>query len=204
MKKILFQGDSITDASRLFLPEYQGLGEGYVKKISEQLEEKLKQVEVINRGIAGECTSDLLRRWEEDCIEIDPDILTIMIGINDVWTMMEGDSVQTIREFEINYESLIKQAVTKTSAKIIVMEPFVFPWPASRILWRPLLDERIQVIRRLAYRYQLTLIPLDGILNSKAINIGYDAITTDGVHLTSQGHALVADIWMETFFKLKI
>lgn len=203
MKKILFQGDSITDADRFFLPENQGLGDGYVKMISDQLEDKQTHAEVINRGIAGDCTSDLLRRWEEDCISICPDILTILIGINDVWSIMESGMRQTIKEFEISYESLIKQVIDNTNAKVIVMEPFVFPQPASRILWRPLLDERIQVIRKLAYQYQLTLIPLDGILNSSVIEIGYDAMTTDGVHLTKTGHSILADIWLQTYSKIK-
>lgn len=202
MKRLLFQGDSITDCDRFYCVEGKGLGCGYVRMIANYLEAKNAPVEVINKGISGDKTSNLLTRWKEDCLDLSPDVLTILVGINDVWEQMDSQVVITIEDFERNYEALLKQFRDRIEAELIIMEPYVLPYPEDRIRWRPILDPQIHVIRRLAKKYHARYIPLDGLLNKAAIESGYDAIAQDGAHLTPYGHSILCDAWLAEYEKL--
>ena len=197
---ILFQGDSITDADRLFYPEFKGYGYGYVGMIAEELEKNGHKI--TNKGINGNRAQELIKRWNRDCIRLNPDVVTILIGANEIWTGMDGGMVTTVEEYEENLEFLIKETVEKAEAKVILMEPFVFPYPAERLLWRPQLDEEIQVVRKLARKYQTGLVCLDGIFAKASIQHTFDELTMDGVHLTRLGHQILKDAWMKEFKRM--
>lgn len=203
MIKLLFQGDSITDADRFFYPKGKGLGCGYVSMIADYFKEIGEEVSVLNKGISGDTVYNLKSRWQEDCIDLNPDVVTILIGINDVWEQMDSTIVHTALEFEKTYDDLLRMITTKTNAKIILMEPYVLPYPADRIHWRPLLDPNIQVVRKLAKKYQAKLIPLDGIINKAAIESDYLDIASDGAHLTQKGHEIVKTEWIKTYQTMK-
>ena len=198
--KLLFQGDSITDADRLFYPEYQGYGYGYVGMIAKELEGKGHTI--INKGCNGHRAEELIKRWERDCIAWNPDIVTLLIGVNEIWTGMDGGMKTTTEQYAKNVEYLIEETLKKTDAAMILMEPFVFPYPAERILWRSQLDEEIQVIRELARKYRTGLVCLDGLFAKASIDYSYDELTPDGVHLTKLGHYMLKEAWMEEFHRL--
>ena len=121
---LLFQGDSITDADRLFYPEYHGYGHGYVGMIAKELIPYGHQI--TNKGVNGNRAEELIKRWDRDCIRLHPDVVTILIGVNEIWTGMDGGMKTTAEQFAKNLEFLIKETIDKTGAKIILMEPLKF------------------------------------------------------------------------------
>lgn len=197
-KCILFQGDSITDVNRM-ADGGDGLGQGYVKLISDYFREKNKDACVLNRGISGNRTGDLVKRWERDCIAYNPDVLTILIGINDCWRKYDNNEETSVEEFEENYDEILSRSSLETQARIILMEPFVLPIPEDRKEWRVTLDPYIQIVRKLAKKYQTELITLDGIFAKAAIKKAYTELASDGVHPTPEGHQLIAKEWIRTY-----
>ncbi len=198
--KILFIGDSITDVGRNRSDEYD-LGEGFPKLIAAKLLDKYSDddLTILNRGISGDQLIDLKNRWEEDCLKLNPNLVTILVGINDVGFVVNEQNVprsQELEEFEKNYRFLLDTLREETEAKIVLMEPFVLPYPKDRLNWREQLDPRIQIIRRLADDFDALFVPLDGILNAKGIASNYQKYTgDDGVHPTLMGHTVIAESW---------
>lgn len=202
---LLFIGDSITDAGRN-REEYDNLGHGFPLMIAAYLQalHPEKRLNFLNRGIGGDTLSDLKNRWEEDCLDLNPDIVTILIGINDTWRNPDPEkkvAEEEINEFEANYRYLLKTLLHRTDSKVILMEPFVLPHPKDRMVWREDLDERIQIVRKMAREYQTELIPLDGLMNAAGIKNGFSYYTgDDGVHPTNAGHGSIAKYWLESIF----
>lgn len=200
--KILFIGDSITDAGR-DRSNKTDLGQGYPLLVAAELQALLpqKKLTFYNRGISGNRLIDLKNRWEKDCLDINPDIVSILIGINDTShqvTKSDKTDLKEIEKFEENYRFLLKSLIQRTDARVVLMEPFVLPYPKSRMNWRRELDPRIQIVRKVARDYQTDLIPLDGIFNSAGISNGYTYYTgDDGVHPTVAGHGLIKKAWLE-------
>jgi len=142
-----------------------------------------------------------VERWEKDCLNLDPDVVTILIGVNDTWeNMAAGKSLseEELKKFEEQYRYLLKSLYHRTDAKMILMEPYVIPVKKDRENWRTDLDPRIQIVRKLARDYQADFIPLDGILNAKALKNGMSAYTEeDGVHPSIRGHGEIAKAWLK-------
>lgn len=200
--KILFIGDSITDVGRS--RTFDGdLGKGFPFLIAAKLFNQYPEADltILNRGVSGDSLSQLKNRWEEDCLDLNPELVTILIGVNDVWQSVEKNinpSKEELEMFESNYRYLLKTLAQRTDAKVVLMEPFLLPHPKDRHSWREQLDSRIQIIRRLAKDYHALFIPLDGILNAKGIASDYEIYTgDDGVHPTSAGHATIAEAWFD-------
>lgn len=199
--KILFYGDSITDAGR-DRTDPHNLGPGYPAKIAEWLaiNQLEKTFEVINRGIGGDRTNELLERIEEDCLDEKPDLVSLLVGINDTWHNLEGKTFATAEEahrFEVNYRSLVDQ-ILQLGKPLIILEPYLLPHPKERLQWRVDLDSKIQIIRQIALEHHLPFVPLDGILHSYAVDLGCQAITgEDGVHPTDLGFELITKAWLD-------
>lgn len=199
--KVLFQGDSITDCGRD--RETEGklpLGRGYAN-IAASLFNSLYpelDVEFINKGIAGNRTCDLCQRWTQDCIELKPDVLSILIGINDTWHGYSKGLYTTAEQYYNNYKEILTRTKLEVGdIPIIMLEPFVLPYPEDRITWREDLDPKIQKARQLAREFEATYIPLDGIFAQNSITIDPSYWAADGVHPTSAGHGLIARYWLE-------
>lgn len=201
MQKILFQGDSVTDAGRTNSTT-ENLGNGYPKLAADMLREAGAQAAVINRGISGNRAIDLVERWERDCIELRPDVVTVLIGINDCWRKYDSNDETPVEDYRGRLDWLLKELREKTDARIILMEPFVLPHPADRKEWRVTLDPEIHALRELAGKYQTGFVPLDGIMNQAAVLYGNEAICGDGVHPTDLGHQVIADAWMREYRRL--
>ncbi len=199
--KILFIGDSITDVNRNRNDD-QDLGQGYPLLLGAYLLNKYPtyDLQILNRGIGGDRIADLKNRWEEDCLELNPEIVSILIGINDVWHGMGDEETldeAALQQFEADYRWLLKMLAHRTDARVVLMEPYVLPYPKDRVHWRKHLDPRIQIIRHLANEYHAALVPLDGILNTLGIENGFQTYTgDDGVHPTLAGHAAIAEAWI--------
>lgn len=199
---ILFIGDSITDEGR-DRSNSADLGQGYPLLVASHLWNQYPSYDlnILNRGIGGDQVLNLKNRWEQDCLNHNPDIVSILVGVNDVWWHIDDEEKlddEALLKFEEDYRWLLKTLAHRTDARVVIMEPYVLPYPKDRITWRKHLDPRIQIIRRLANDYHATYIPLDGILNAKGIMNGFEIYTgDDGVHPTVAGHAAIAEAWLQ-------
>ncbi len=205
MKRILFQGDSITDCGR-GRDDDTNLGNGYANKVS-QLFTTLypkQDIQFVNRGISGNRVADLLARYEEDFLAVEPDVVSILIGINDCWRRYDQNDPTSAADFLSSYNNLllkIKQDLPNT--KIIIMEPFLLNTIPDRTLWREDLDPKIAAVRQLARIYADAYIPLDGLIQRYVVE-GYsdEEIAQDAVHPTDIGHGLIAKEYSETLLKI--
>lgn len=195
--RILFQGDSITDAGRLY-EDGDNLGLGYPNFAAAWLSALYpeRNLTFINRGISGNRIYDLEERWTEDCIALKPDWVSIFIGINDTWRLFDSGVPSPAAQFEACYRRLLDRVRSETGAAIILMDPFVLPWPADRLAWREDLDPRIEVVQRLAAEYGALHVPLDRIFAEAATRRPAAFWAEDGVHPTQPGHALIAQNWI--------
>lgn len=197
MLKIVFTGDSITDSDHMFEPE--GLGNGYVRLI----QEKLPEHRVINRGYDGYIASRVLRVWDEICVSYQPDIVTLLVGINDLSAYLCGGGGYDAGGFGHYVEQIILRTKEKTSAEMILMEPFLFPHPAEYINWMAPLQEFRMQIRELSKKYHTGFAALWDVFGKAQKRYPVDALTVDGIHLTSVGHRILAEAWLEEFAVLK-
>ena len=196
---VLFQGDSITDCGRN-KETGEDLGSGYPAKIAAVWEILFpgSGVNFINRGISGNRTGDLLNRYEKDFKALKPDVVSILIGINDTWRRYDSNDPTGVDVFESRYRTLLanlKRDLPK--AAIVIIEPFLLSSVPERILWREDLDPKIQAVRGLAKEYADVFIPLDGIFTRYAVEGIKDIdMAADGVHPTSLGHGIIASEWL--------
>ncbi len=191
--RILFQGDSITDAGRDYNDPHN-LGNGYPKYAAAILKEWFPdaELEFIDLGISGHRTCDLLARWERDCIEQKPDIVSILIGVNDTWRRYDSNLPMSTEEFEENYRQLLTAIREKTAAKIVMLEPFLLPF-AEKEHFREDLDPKIQAVRRLAREFADVFVPLDGMLAAALVGQEPNAYSADGVHPNAEGAQLIGE-----------
>lgn len=195
--KILFQGDSITDCGRS-RSDVTDLGPGYPVYVKQYLDECYPQIEfeLINKGIGGHQTKDLMARWQEDAIDIQPDVISILVGVNDTWHHADNKDWIPNELFEANYRSLLEDIKNKTNAKIIMLEQFVLDFPDMRRFHNDI-DEKIQIVRRLASEYADRYIPLDGLFAAACVAEPPSYWTEEGVHPTDEGHKLIADYYFD-------
>lgn len=199
MKKILFIGDSITDCGHLF--DHPPLGNGYVKILFDFINREGYCTTFKNLGTDGFTISRALERFSQYSREY-PDIIIILLGINDIGLMMNTN--RTLKQQESmmdsclhNYHALLEQLQTVTE-HIIILEPFIFPYPAEFRHWIPYVKKMNSSIQKLSSESHCSFIPLQDFLNHHASLYGYNYITSDGVHLTLDGHKLVAQKVFET------
>lgn len=196
--KILFQGDSITDAGRN-REDCHNLGDGYPKYAAEQIQKMFPdtQFEFINLGISGNQTKDMIERIDTDIVDVNPDIISVLVGINDVWHHSEGWAVISDEDFENRYRTILSAIKEKTKARLVMIEPFLLPTQDK--YFYPTLETKIRVVRKLAREYADIYIPLDGILEAQLINgkIQSSDYATDGVHPTPLGAEFVGSIYAQ-------
>lgn len=198
--KILFQGDSITDAGRC---KENPLGNGYPKYAAALIRERHPDMEFEfkNRGISGHQTKDLVARLDKDFIAIDPDIVSILIGINDVWHNAANRTWVPNEVFEERYRTILTAIKEKTHAKIMIMEPFLIPC-ADKQFFREDLAPKIEIVRKLAREYADVYLPTDGLLCAAYIGDYPLTFAADGVHPTSKGAEFIGTLYADYIEKL--
>jgi lysophospholipase L1-like esterase len=146
----------------------------------------------------------LLARYDKDILFVKPDIISILIGVNDTWRRYDSNDPTSAKAFEKDYKALldkIKKDLPK--CKIMLMEPFVLPSMPDRTKWREDLDPKIQVVRGLAKDYAKAYLPLDGIFAQAGIDqYDYREMAADGVHPTVIGHRIIAREYMKALTKM--
>ena len=204
---VLLIGDSITDGGRAKTGnDYNHtMGQSYSFIISAQLGYRFaeRNLTFINRGIGGNRTIDLAARWQTDVIDLKPDVLSILIGVNDTFWAKN----MTFEQFEPTYDSLISQTLAALpNVRIILGEPFLLPvgkfkddYPAKLAE----LKKRQEVVARLAAKYKLPLIRYQSLFDEALKRAPADHWCWDGVHPHYAGHALMADAWMKVLGSMK-
>lgn len=200
-KVVLFQGDSITDCGRNSGDD-RSLGFGYPRLIAARLEyEQADRAPMfLNRGISGNRVSDVYARWNEDFFSLQPGLLSMLIGVNDAWRIMNELPTGATDRFERVYAQLLEETKEKSpQTGLVLMEPFILNVgaPAERWdAWRAKLEEYRTVVRRLAERFDAVFVPLQEPFDRACDRAEPGFWLWDGVHPTSAGHELIAREWL--------
>lgn len=197
--KILFQGDSITDAGRNY-DDIHNMGEGYPFYAAKYIKEENPDMdfEFINLGISGNQTKDLVDRLERDFTDIKPDLVSILIGVNDTWHRAENRAWLGNDVFEANYRKVLTAIREKTNAKIMMLEAFLLPAP-DKEFFRVDLDPKIDIERKLAREFADYFIPLDGLFAQACVGTDYTHWSADGVHPNANGSEFIGRIYADAF-----
>lgn len=203
---ILFQGDSITDAGRD--REHQGepnqgrsLGRGYPLFLAGELlrDHASLGLNIYNRGISGNKVPDLDARWQADCLDLEPALLSILIGVNDIWHKLNGRYDGTVESYEKGFAALVRRTRDALPRlNLIICEPFVLRCGAVNEKWFPEFDERRAAAARVANGAGALWVPFQSMFD-KAVAAGTkpEYWAADGVHPSVAGHALMAKTWRE-------
>lgn len=195
---ILFQGDSITDSNRDY-DDDANIGNGYANFIAAWLTARFpsKQLSFINKGINGHRAPDLEARWQADCIDLKPDWVSILIGINDTYHDFDSDDDTVARAYEKSYRTILERTRDELDTRIIICEPFLLSVVDGQDKWRNYLDHKITVARQLARDFNALYISLDGIFAQASVHLEVEQWLPDGVHPSQAGHALIAQNWLQ-------
>lgn len=202
---ILFQGDSITDAGRSRkrkdANDGGALGTGYAFFAAAELlyQNPGKKLQIYNRGVSGNKVYQLADRWQEDCLDLKPDVLSILVGVNDYWHTLTNGYKGTIKTYRDDYKALLQR--TKDSlpdVKLIIGEPYAVTGVKSvDKSWFPAFDEYRQAARELADSFGAVFIPYQEIYAKAGKQAPGSYWTRDGVHPSVAGDALMAHAWLK-------
>ena len=200
--KILFQGDSITDCGR-DRADIHNLGNGYPKYAAELIKSTHPETdfEFINLGISGNQTKDLVDRLQSDFIDIQPNLVSIHIGVNDTWHRAAERNWLGNDVFEAQYRKVLTEIKEKTNAKILIIEQFLLP-VEDKLYFREDLNGKIDITRKLAREFADFFIPLDGLMAQAAVDKGADHWSDDGVHPNENGAKFIAAYYADAFEKI--
>jgi lysophospholipase L1-like esterase len=206
---LLFQGDSITDMNwgRNQSDRNHYLGHSYVYLIASRLHMDMPQAQLnfLNRGISGHTVGELKARWQQDALDLKPDVLSILVGINDVGRAVRAKGVVDVDAFAADYHSLLQLSrMANPELKIVLLEPFVLPvtrvkaeWDA----WRGQVERLRPIVAKLATEYDAILIKTQDIFDTASQHTEPSHWIWDGVHPLPQGHELIARHWIDTVAK---
>jgi len=203
---ILFQGDSITDAGRRREGEHnangpQALGNGYAFIASCDVLSRFPggEIKAFNRGTSGNEVTHLIDRWQADCLDLEPDLVSILIGVNDMWRKMDSGKDNTVEQYEQGYAQLLETTRAKLpGSKIVMCEPFVLRCGSVTDEWFPEFDERLGAMRRLAQKHADAVVPFQKMFNDLCEHCVPAYWAADGVHPSLAGHYKMAQLWAET------
>ncbi|MBP3706434.1 MAG: SGNH/GDSL hydrolase family protein [Clostridia bacterium] len=212
-KRILFQGDSITDCGRTG-DVLHGLGNGYANFIRASLGSDFPdEYEFINRAISGNRIVDLYARIKADFINLKPDYASIYIGVNDAWHEIDFKNGVDTEKFEKIYNMLIDEIKAACpDTKLIIIAPFILEGDGTRNTaqipdkferFKADVSEKAEVARKVSQKYKLPLIELQPAFDDACKKASAEYWTIDGVHPTPCGHEIIKRLWIETFKKIK-
>lgn len=195
---VLFQGDSVTDCGRYRAADAsypENMGEGYAKVFKDMYDTLFpgNKVSFVNRGVSGDRVRNLLERYDADFKAVNPDFVSVMIGINETWRAFDSDDFCTPERYEQEYDLLLSKIKADfPDAKILIIEQFALASHPER-KWSADLDPKRAIAKKLADKYADYFIPMYGIINNAADNeFSIEEISPDGVHPAALGHSYIA------------
>ena len=211
-KLILFQGDSITDGGRIKNNNTDlnhQIGHSYAYVISSKLgyKEYDKKYMFMNRGISGNRIADLYCRIQEDIINLRPDIVSILIGVNDAYFHFNNNSGSSPKKYEKIYRLIIEEIKENLpNSKLIICEPFILKGNQNKenyYEWKELISEYQRIVKKLSKEYNIPLVLLQDKFNEMCSVMEPEYWVWDGVHPTEAGHYLIAEEWLKVFDEMK-
>jgi len=210
-KVILFQGDSITDWGRTRSKEntpndQQALGSGYALLAAGALLDEYSNIRPIiyNRGISGNKVFQLAERWDNDCIALKPDLVSILVGVNDFWHTLNAGYTGTVETYQNDYHALLERTKKALPAvTLVICEPFVLKCGSVNQKWFPAFDSYREAAKKVAAKFKTIFVPFQSAFDKAVENAPPQYWATDGVHPTVAGAHLMAKVWLKTVFGLK-
>ncbi|HET7563506.1 MAG TPA: SGNH/GDSL hydrolase family protein [Gemmatimonadaceae bacterium] len=199
---VLFQGDSITDWYRdraVHEPNVgTALGTSYALLVASPAlaAHPDRDLQFYNRGVSGDKVPDLQARWTTDTLDLAPDVLSVLVGVNDFWHKLLKGYTGTVQDYENEYVALLeatRRAVPHV--RLVVLEPFVLRYGHVDARWFPEFDERRAAAARVARHTGATFVPLQRVFDKLSQHPGPHYWSIDGVHPTPAGHAVIAEQW---------
>jgi lysophospholipase L1-like esterase len=202
---ILFQGDSITDAGRnkedMSFNNARNLGSGYAMLAAANLLEEFARLnpKIYNKGISGNKVYQLAERWDKDCIELKPDILSILIGVNDFWHKLNGTYNGTVEIYRNDFTALLERTKKALpNVKLVICEPFAIPGvKAVDQKWFPDFYGYQKAAREISDKFGAAFIPFQKVYDEAIKKAPGSYWTGDGVHASLAGAQLMAEAWTE-------
>ena len=200
---ILFQGDSITDAGRkrekTAEPNHQAaLGGGYAFMAAANLLTSQPDLKVFNRGNSGNKVFQLAERWQADCLDLQPNVLSILIGVNDIWHKRNGKYDGTVEIYERDFKALVARTrEALPEVKLVICEPFVLKCGAINDEWFPEFDTYRAAAQRVAEEAKAVFVPFHRIFEEAIKLAPPEHWAKDGVHPSNYGAALMAHAWVQ-------
>lgn len=197
---IVFIGDSITDAERMSAA-YKPFGAGYVHFTANALLAKYPQLNlnIINSGVSGNTIRDLRTRWQRDCISHKPDVLSILIGVNDVWRRIAENDLSgaaDLDEYDSMYRQLISQTKKECNSRIVIIEPFMFCDDFNNPVFVEL-RRFVEKVRIIAADFNAVLVPLQKAIDERIKEVPPQNWSLDMVHPEVWAHAWISQRWLE-------
>lgn len=199
--RVLFQGDSLTDAFRKpeeINPAFQ-LGNGYAFLVAARLGRMLPgRFEFFNRGVSGDTVQRLSERWQADTLDLRPDVLSLLIGVNDTGQAMRGEPCASDDEFAGTYRRMLAEVrAAHPAIRLILMEPFVLETGEVTARWREHVRPRQKIIAEMAAEFDGVFVPLQSEFDRMVALAPAAYWAYDGFHPTHAGFQLLADAWLE-------
>ena len=202
---ILFQGDSITDAGRnKSNPQANNqkfFGKGYAWMAASNLlvEKSDLKLTLHNRGISGNKVHQLADRWDRDCLNLKPDLISILIGVNDIWHGLNGRYDGTVKTYEEDFHKLLERTrKALPSVRLVICEPFVLKCGVVNDSWFPEFDKYRAAAKKMATKHEATFVPFQSMFDEAIQYAEPQHWAGDGVHPSSHGAALMAHYWTQT------
>lgn len=204
----LFQGDSITDGNRSRNNDWNHvMGHGYQYIVASKLwyEFPAKGFQFFNRGISGNKVTDLAARWQKEALDLKPQILSILIGINDASTYISGNENFSVEKYETAYRSLLQQTkAALPKVQLVLCEPFILAVGKVKDNWDDYLTDikkRQEVVRRLSLEYDAIFVPFQQTFDNALARAPAGYWIWDGIHPMPAGHELMAREWTKQVSK---
>ena len=202
---VLFQGDSITDGNRGRNTDPNHImGHGYAFSIASRLgaDYPEKKYQFYNRGISGNKVNDLAKRWQVETLDLKPDVLSILVGVNDSGSVVfKREPIITIEKYEAIYQSLLDETrSTFPDIVFVLSEPFILKVGKVKENWEAYqsdVEKRQDVVRRLASKYNAIFVGFQEVFDKACAKAPADYWIWDGVHPTVAGHELMAREWLK-------
>jgi lysophospholipase L1-like esterase len=205
--RLVFLGDSITDMNwgRNESDRNHYLGHSYVYLIASRLGVDMAEAELefFNRGVSGNTVGNLRSRWQKDAIEMKPDVLSILIGVNDVGRSYSAGEDVPLDRWEADYRSLLESSrQANADLRIVLLDPFVLRCgrlqeDAAWNYYRGQIDRLRDIVARLAEEYSAVHVRTQDVFDAAAKAVRPDHWIWDGVHPLPQGHELIARHWLQ-------
>lgn len=204
----LFQGDSITDGNRSRNNDWNHvMGHGYQFIIASRLwyDFPKKGFHFFNRGISGNKVTDLADRWQKDVLDLKPDVLSILVGINDIAALVNGNKSYTAEQYETGYRALLEKTKAQLPGiQLILCEPFILPVGKVKEKWEVYsaeISKRRNIVKQLSIEYNAIFVEFQSAFDKALTKAPAEYWIWDGIHPMPAGHELMAREWMRQVSK---